>query len=339
MSSMDSPLRWGLLGTGGICKSLAEAIALVPQARLVAVGSRDAARAGAFAAAHSAHHPRLRAHGSYEALVEDPEVDVVYVGTPHNDHAASAELALRAGKAVLCEKPFTLNRPQAEAVVALARERRCFLMEAMWTRFVPAVAEVRRLIADGAIGEPLSVLAEFGFDASALPPEHRAFNPALGGGALLDLGIYPLSLASFLLGPIESVQTQAQRGATGVDVHTAFMLRHQRGGLSQGLCSLRATTPWAAQVLGTHGRIELQPPFFHAEHFTLVRAGASPLNHHMPHRGNGYAHQVVEVDRCVRAGLLESPVMPLDESLALMGWLDVMRGQVGVRYPGEQISA
>ncbi len=335
MTSSNSPLRWGLLGTGGICRSLAEAIALVPEARLVAVGSRNEARAEAFALAHAPHHPGLRAHGSYEALVQDPEIDVVYVGTPHTDHAASAELALRAGKAVLCEKPFTLNRPQAEAVVALAREKRCFLMEAMWTRFIPAITELRRLIADGAIGEPLSVLAEFGFDASALPPEHRALNPALGGGALLDLGIYPLSLASFLLGPVESVQAQAQRGATGVDLHTAFTLRHQRGGLSQGLCSLRTTTPWAAQVLGTHGRIELHPPFFHAERFTLVRAGQAPQDHHLPHLGNGYAHQVLEVDRCLRAGLTESPTMPLDESLALMGWLDAMRAQIGLRYPGE----
>lgn len=328
-------IRWGLLGTGSICKALAEALAEVPDARLAAVASRDAARAAGFAAAQGQRHPQVRAHGSYRALVEDPEVDVVYVGTPHPDHAASAALGLQAGKAVLCEKPFTLNRPQAERLVALARARRVFLMEAMWTRFVPAVAEAKRLVEAGAVGEPLSVQADFGFDCAALPETHRVLDPALGGGALLDVGIYPLSLASFLLGPIASVQAQAEIGRTGVDVHTAFQLRHANGALSQGLCSLRCTTPWRAVVLGSGGRIELEPPFFHSERLTLVRHGQAPEAMPLPHVGNGYAHQVQEVHRCLRAGLLESPAMPLDESRALMGWLDEVRRQVGVRYPTE----
>jgi len=331
----DFTVRWALLGTGAICQALADALAHVPQARLVAVGSRDAARAEAFAARNAAAHPGLRPHGRYEALVEDPAVDVVYIGTPHSDHAGSALLALQAGKAVLCEKPFTLNRAQAEAVVALAQERRCFLMEAMWTRFVPAVAEVKRLVEAGAIGAPLSVRADFGFAAEGLPPEHRALNPALGGGSLLDVGIYPLSLASFLMGPIEEAQAQAVLGPTGVDVHTVFTLRHRNGAFSQGLSSLRGATPWTAQVLGSGGYIELHTPFFHSEAFTLVRAGEAPLTQRFAHTGNGYAHQVQEVHRCLRAGWLESPVMPLAESLALMGWLDAMRAQIGLRYPGE----
>jgi predicted dehydrogenase len=332
---MTRTIGWGLLGTGGICEAMSDALALVPQARLVAVGSRSAARAQAFAAARQGAHPGLRAHASYEALVRDPQVDVVYVGTPHTDHAASARLALEAGKAVLCEKPFTLNGREAAGLAALARERGVFLMEAMWTRFVPAIAEVRRLIGAGAIGEPLSLQAEFGFDASALPPAHRALNPALGGGALLDLGIYPLSLASFLLGPLEAAEAQAQIGPTGVDLHSVFTLRHRGGALSQGLCSLRTTTPWQALVLGTEGRIELHAPFFHAERFTLARHGEAAVTHQLPHRGNGYAHQVEEVHRCWLSGARESVVMPLDESVALMGWLDAMRAQIGLRYPGE----
>jgi predicted dehydrogenase len=331
----DKPIGWGLLGTGFICQALAEALAHVPDARLVAVGSRGPERAAAFAGRHAARHPGLRAHASYAALVEDPAVDVVYVGTPHTDHAASALLALQAGKAVLCEKPFTLNRAQAEAVVARARERGCFLMEAMWTRFVPAVAEVRRRVAAGAIGEPLSLRADFGFSAAHLPASHRALDPALGGGSLLDVGIYPLSLASFLLGPIEAAWAQAQLGPTGVDLHTTFTLRHAGGALSQGLSSLRGRTPWRAEVLGSEGRIELHAPFFHAEAFTLVQGDAPAADYRLPHTGNGYAHQVLEVHRCLRQGLLESPVMPLAESLALMGWLDTMRAQVGLRYPGE----
>jgi predicted dehydrogenase len=332
---MTKTVRWGLLGTGGICEAMSDALALVPDAQLVAVGSRTPERAAAFAAAREGVHPALRPYASYEALVADPQVDVVYIGTPHTDHAASARLALKAGKAVLCEKPFTLNAREAAPLAALARERGLFLMEAMWTRFVPAIVEVRRLISTGAIGEPLSLQAEFGFDASALPPTHRVLDPALGGGALLDLGIYPLSLASFLLGPVEAADAQAQIGPTGVDVHSVFTLRHRGGALSQGLCSLRTTTPWQALVLGTEGRIELHAPFFHAERFTLTRHGEAPVAQHLPHRGNGYAHQVEEVHRCWFAGERESAVMPLDESVALMGWLDAMRAQIGLRYPGE----
>ncbi|MED5618511.1 Gfo/Idh/MocA family protein [Ideonella sp. BN130291] len=328
-------IGWGLLGTGGICSAMAQALAHVPGARLAAVGSRGLERAQAFATAHAGAHADVAVHGSYQALVDDPAVQVVYVGTPHPDHAASALLALRAGKAVLCEKPFTLNAAQAQAVVAEARARRLFLMEAMWTRFVPAVAEVARLVRSGAIGEPLSVQADFGFDASAFAPGHRVLDPQLGGGALLDVGIYPLALASFLMGPISAVQAQAQLAPTGVDVHTTFSLQHRSGALSQGLCSLRSTTPWRALVLGSAGRIELHTPFFHAERFLLVRHGDAQQEHHLPHTGNGYAHQVEEVQRCLRAGLTESPVMPLDETLALMGWMDEMRAQIGLRYPGE----
>jgi predicted dehydrogenase len=334
---MARSIGWGLLGTGAICKAMAQALALVPGARLAAVGSREPGRAQAFIVEQGPprQHDQPRAHGSYQALVDDPEVDVVYIGTPHPDHAASAALALHAGKAVLCEKPFTLNGGQAEGLVALARGRGLFLMEAMWTRFVPAIAEVRRLIDEGAIGEPLSLQADFGFACDDLPATHRVFAPALGGGGLLDVGIYPLSLAAFLLGEIEAVQAQAQLGHTGVDVHTAFMLRHARGGFSQGLCSLRCTTPWRALVLGSAGRIEIEPPFFHAERFTLARHGEPAITHELPHTGNGYAHQIEEVNRCLRAGLHESRVMPLDESLQLMRLLDAMRAQIGLRYPGE----
>jgi predicted dehydrogenase len=322
---------------------MAHALSHVPDARLAAVGSRHLARSQAFADAQRAQHPHapVRAHGSYAALVADPAVDVVYVGTPNPDHAPSVRLALAAGKAVLCEKPFTLNRAEAEGVVALARERGLFLMEAMWTRCLPAIAEAKRLVDAGAIGEPLSVLADFGF-AAPFPATHRVFDPALGGGALLDLGIYPLSLAAFLLGPVQAVQAMAQRGATGVDVHLAFQLKHAGDRVSQGLCSLRATTGCGATVLGTTGRIEIEPQFHAAQALRVWRDAAGGASApqvverlERPARGDGFVPQVEEVQRCLRAGLRESPVMPLDESVALMGWMDEMRRQVGVSYPGE----
>src|SRR4051812_2725095 len=244
-------IGWGLIGAGGISDQLARALSWVPEARLVAVGSRDVAKARAFIdAPRGDEAPRepVRAHGSYQALIDDPEVDVVYIGTPHPDHAPSMALALAAGKAVLCEKPFTVNGADAAAAVGLARRHGVFLMEAMWMRYVPAMVELKRLLDAGAIGEVVSASADFGFAAAGLPPEHRALNPRLAGGGLLDIGIYPLNFAAFVLGPIASVQAAAELGPTGVDIQTVFNLRHASGALSQGMCSLRATTPCRAAV-------------------------------------------------------------------------------------------
>ena len=336
-------IGWGLVGAGGISDQHARALSYVPEARLVAVGSRDVAKAQAFIA-----KPRgletiavpVRAHGSYQALVDDPEVDVVYIGTPHPDHVETMALALAAGKAVLCEKPFTLNRREAERAVALARRHDVFLMEAMWMRYVPAMVELKRLLAEGAIGELVSVSADFGFSAAALPASHRALSPALAGGALLDIGIYPLNLAAFVLGDIVGVQADAELGPTGVDVHTVFNMRHVGGQRSQGMSSLRSTTACRAVILGTDGVIEITPPFYAAQQLRVAR-GTRPWEEtpvevvDKPWRGNRYVHQVEEVHRCLRAGLAESPVMPLDETVALVGWMDTMRAQFGLRYPGE----
>jgi len=336
-------IGWGLLGAGIISDQLARALAHVPEARLVAVGSRDAAKAQAFIdqpRGEDAIHEPVRAHGSYQALVDDPEVDVVYIGTPHPDHIASMRLAIAAGKAVLCEKPFTLNRREAEQAVALARAKGVFLMEAMWTRYLPAMVELKRLVAEGAIGEPVSVAADFGFTTAHMPPTHRALDPVLGGGALLDIGIYPLSFASFVLGQIVGVQADAQLGPTGVDVHTVFNMRHAGGQRSQGMCSMRGPTGCNATVIGTDGRIDITPPIYAAQQLRLKRGAQAswdtpPEIIDRPWRGTRYSAQVEEVNRCLRAGLAESPVMPLDETVALVGWMDVMRAQFGLRYPGE----
>ena len=336
-------IGWGLVGAGGISDAHARALSYVPEARLVAVGSRDVAKAQAFIdkprGDESITEP-VRAHGSYQALVDDPEVDVVYIGTPHPDHAGTMALAIAAGKAVLCEKPFTLNRREAEAAVALARKHGVFLMEAMWMRYVPAMVELKRLLAEGAIGEPVSVSADFGFSAAGLPATHRALAPELAGGGLLDIGIYPLNLAAFVLGDIVGVQADAELGPTGVDVHTVFNMRHAGGQRSQGMSSLRATTPCRATILGTDGSIDITPPFYAAQQLRVSR-GTRPWEEtpveiiDQPWRGNRYVHQVEEVHRCLRAGLAESPVMPLAETVALVGWMDTMRAQFGLRYPGE----
>ncbi|GAA4878393.1 Gfo/Idh/MocA family oxidoreductase [Kitasatospora terrestris] len=327
----DRPVRWGILATGGIAAAFTEDLAAVPDARVVAVASRSEASARAFAGRHGIP----RAYGSRAELAADPEVDVVYVATPHSDHHASTALMLDAGKAVLCEKPFTLNAGQAAELVSLARKRDVLLMEAMWTYLDPAVRRITELVADGAIGEVRSVQAEFGFPGPA-DPGHRLWDPAVGGGALLDLGVYPVAFAQLLLGEPESVQAWARLTERGVDANTAVVLGHPGGATALLSCSLDAHCGQRASVQGTEGRIELDRDFFHPAGFTLHRAGREPEPYVAPARtGHGYGLEAAEVIRCLRAGESESPLVPLDTTLAVMRTLDAVRDRIGVRYPGE----
>jgi predicted dehydrogenase len=328
----NSFVRWGILGTGQIARAFAEGLRDVPDAALVAVASRTRETAQAFAGNFSVRPGAVRAHGSYEALADDPEVDAVYIATPHNLHADNALMCLHAGQAVLCEKPFTINRRQAREVIDLARHKKVFLMEAMWTRFLPAVREARRLIERGEIGQPRQVLADFGFCAE-FDPHSRLFAKELGGGALLDIGIYPLSIASYLLGPVQHAQAQAVMSETGVDTQTAFSLRHRSGALSSCLCSITAATSSRLLVSGSKGSIELQTPFYMSQALTITDNAGASRTANLPFLGNGYTHEAIEVGRCLRSGMTESPLMTLDETLDLMGWLDNLRAQCGVRYP------
>lgn len=323
---MTEPVRWGILGTGKIARAFATALQETPGAVLAAVASRNAASAQAFADQFGAG----AAFGSYESLAAAPGIDIVYIATPHPMHAANAMLLLNGGKAVLCEKPFTMNRREAEQVVALAREKQLFLMEAMWTRFMPALAEVRRIIASGEIGKVRHVSADFGFSATT-DPAHRVNNPDLGGGALLDLGIYPLSISTALLGPVKSVVAQAEMGPTGVDIQTGFLLRHEGGGVSACSCSLTANTPVELSVSGELGFVRMNTQFHRA---TTVTVNARTIE--TPYLGNGYVHEAIEAGRCLRAGLIESPGMTHDETLSLMGVLDEIRAQIGLRYPADR---
>ena len=324
---MSAPVRWGILGTGGIARAFALGLMDVSDAVLAAVGSRTQDGADAFARQHGAE----AAYGSYEALVAAPDVDIVYIGTPHPMHAENALLALGAGKAVLCEKPFAMNRREAAAVVALARERGLFLMEAMWTRFLPALAEVRRIMAAGEIGQIAHVQADFGF-AATTDPEHRVNKRELGGGALLDLGIYPLSIACALLGPVESVAAHAVMSATGVDATTAFTLKHAGGTLSVGSCSLRARSGCELIVSGSAGSIRMHRMFHLADHITVEVHGQAPRTIATPYLGNGYTHEAIAAGECLRAGWIEHPLMTHAETLGLMEILDEIRRQIGLRY-------
>ncbi|MFJ8113644.1 Gfo/Idh/MocA family protein [Streptomyces sp. NPDC096132] len=326
------PVRWGILATGAIAHTFAEDLQLIPDdAELVAVGSRSVESARRFADRHGV----ARAHGTWHALAADPDVDVVYVATPHAAHHAAAVLCLDAGKAVLCEKPLTLNLAQAQDLVGMARKRDVFLMEAMWTYLNPAVLKMQELIADGAIGEVRSVHADFSI-AVPYDPDHRLHDPGQGGGALLDLGFYVVSFAHLFLGVPSAVSAQAHLNPSGVDDNTGILLGYDSGAIAVLSCSLGTGTDQRASVNGTLGRIEIVRDFFRADGFVLHRKGREPEEFRLPTaQGNGYFREALEVARCLRAGATESPLVPLDGTLAVMATSDAARAVTGIRYPGE----
>jgi predicted dehydrogenase len=323
-------IRWGILGTGRIADVFATGLADLPDAELAAVGSRAAETAARFGDKFGIP----RRHASYAALAEDPAVQIVYVATPHTAHHPAVRLCLEAGKAVLCEKPFTINAAEAADLIELARARRLFLMEAMWTRFLPLMARVRELVAAGAIGEPRLLTADFGFRHPG-GPDHRLFNPQLGGGALLDVGVYLVSLASMLFGQSERAVGLAHLGPTGVDEQAAVVLRYPGGQLAQLTAATRTSSPQEVTLMGSVGRLRIHPLWWKPTRLTLTRPDGSEEDFEIPFVGNGYNYEAAEAMRCLRAGALESPVMPLDETLAVMRTLDEVRAGWGLRYPME----
>ena len=320
-------IRWGVVGPGRIAEKVVEDFAVVDDARVVAVASRSLDRAEDFARRHGVD----RAHGSYAELIADPDVDVLYVATPHAQHAAVARAAVLAGKALLVEKAFTATAAGARDVVDLARERGVFVMEAMWTRFQPAVVAVRELIADGAIGEVRSVQADLGVQR-AFDPADRLFALELGGGALLDLGVYVVSFAQMLLGTPDTVTATGSLFPTGVDAEAALLLGYDDGRSATLLTSLRQGLPGQARVFGTRGWIDVLPRFHHPETVVLHRDGREPETLTRPPRGAGYSHEIVEVVQCLQAGRTQSAVMPLADTLAVQEVLQQAADQLGVRH-------
>ncbi len=327
---MTQRVGWGILGTGKIAVKFADDLQHAPGAVLAAVGSRTSETAEAFGRRFRIPHR----HASYAALVNDPDVDVVYVSTPHSLHAENARLALEAGKAVLCEKPFTLNAAQAADVIALARQRQLFLMEAMWMRFLPAIVDVRRILDEGTLGEVRMLSADFGLRFT-FDPQDRLFAPALGGGALLDLGVYPVSLAHMVLGRPATIVSLATMGPTGVDDQSGIVLRYAGGQIASLHTAMGTATPTEAAITGTQGCLRLHAPFYCTDDLTLSLPGKPDRHIHHRRTGNGLHYQAVEVMRCLREARLESDVMSLAESLAVMETLDAIRAQWGLCYPGE----
>ncbi|MGW0707977.1 Gfo/Idh/MocA family protein [Streptomyces sp. NPDC002643] len=335
MANDERPVRWGILATGGIAAAFTADLVDLPDAEVVAVASRGEESAKGFAERFGIP----RAYGDWRALAEDEDVDVVYVATPHSAHRAAAGLCLEAGRHVLCEKPFTLNVREAEELVALAKERGRFLMEAMWMYCNPVVRRLAGLVRDGAIGEVRSVRADFGF-VGPVAPSHRLRDPAQGGGALLDLGVYPISLAQLLLGEPSDVTARAVLSDEGIDLQTGALLSWESGAIAAVHCSLVGDTGTTASITGSEGRIDIPDGFFTADRFVLHRPGRDPESFAAdPADGprNSFRHEAREVMRALRAGETESPLVPLDGTLAVMRTLDAVRERIGVRYPGEEL--
>ncbi len=322
-------LRWGVLGPGWISDRFVAALQAETAQQVVAVGSRSVERARAFASKWEIP----TTYNSYDGLVADPDVDVIYVATPHSHHREQALLAIAAGKHVLVEKSFTRNAAEAREIVTAAREKGVFCMEAMWTRFLPHMVALRQLINDGAVGDIISLRADHG-QFFPYKPEHRLYNPQLAGGALLDLGIYPVSFAHNILGTPSRVHAVGSQTQTGVDGQVSMIFTYDSPAHADLSTTLWSRTDASASIAGTAGRIDIDDMFYAPTSFTLRRLNGTVMQFQQP-LTHGLHFQAAEVARRVSAGEKESPLMGLDESVAIMTVLDEIRAQIGVQYPGE----
>lgn len=338
--------HFAILGLGNIARKFAEDLLLIPDAALVAVGSRSLERAQAFAADFGVEF----AAGSYEETFSGPRVDAVYIATPHVNHKELTLMCLAKGIPVICEKPMGLNLKEVEVMIAAARKAEVYLMEALWTRFLPSTLKLKELIDSGVIGEVQSVRSDFGFRAnelsSVLHPapaaepdldRNRILNPKLGGGALLDIGIYPQFLSQFLLGEPEEIHATARLSPQGVDLDTQVTCRHTGGKLSHNYSTVLGRTKTEALIIGSEASLHWHPRWHEPSSFSLLRGkDTPPENYYFDFGGaNGYRYEAEAVMADVRAGRTENALWSLDDSLALHRTLTLVRGMVGVRYPGE----
>ncbi|HZE85559.1 MAG TPA: Gfo/Idh/MocA family oxidoreductase [Puia sp.] len=322
--------KWGIIGPGKIANKFAAALGMTEGASLTAVASRDPVRAREFAEKFGA----ARSYTDYASLAADPGIDAIYIATPHGFHCEQALLCLRQGKAVLCEKPMALSHRQVVSMVGAARENNVFLMEAMWTRFLPMTTKLLELIERGQLGKIRYVRADFGFLAP-FNPEGRLFKLALGGGSLLDIGVYPLFLCMLLLGEPDLVKALGQLSPTGSDESCQALFHYKDGGIAAISSTLACQTSITAEIAGTEGRIEIPAPWYKNDRLTLHRPGEEPMLFQLEPMVNGFEYQIRETMRCLDQGLIESPSMSHEFSLMMSRVMDAIRAQVGVRYEGE----
>jgi predicted dehydrogenase len=326
------PVRWGIIGTGQIAKIFAADIPFADNAELKAVGSRNQANADAFGDRFNVPNR----YDNYQDLANDPEVDVVYVATPHPAHHDAVIMCLEAGKHVLCEKSFAMNAAEAQEMIDSAKKNNRFLMEAMWTRFRPLMYKVREIVTSGEIGDVQFLTANIGWTAR-FDPEFRLYAPELGGGGLLDAGIYPLSFASMILGKPDQVQSVATLGETNVDENAMLAMRFPSGAVASVGVTIRSSPVSLGMICGTKGTILIDHDWHRPTTFSLRKPGEEPqfFDYTLP-EGVGYQFEMNEVERCLRAGLTESDVMPLEETLWLVEIMEGVLREWGVKYPSDR---
>ncbi|WP_240415155.1 Gfo/Idh/MocA family protein [Paenibacillus periandrae] len=329
---MSTPtIKWGIAGPGNISRQFVKDLAYAEGAEVVAVAGRSLEKAESFAKEFNIP----QAYGSLEQLAEDPQVDIVYVGTLHPAHKDNTLTFLRAGKAVLCEKPFTMNAAEAAEMITYAKENRVFLMEAMWTRHLPAIHKVRQWLEEGKIGEVRLVKADFGFNIG-WKPESRLLNHALGGGTLLDAGIYPISFISMVYGtqPV-NIMSSARMGETGVDEQFSLLFEYEGKRAASLNGSVQLAMVNDAYIFGTKGHIHV-PLFLAARSAILKVTGEEPVTYEDDRKAHGFVFEAEEAMACLREGRTESKIMPLDETLAIMTTIDTIRKQWNLTYPADK---
>src|SRR5258706_4657883 len=330
---MKRVINWAILGPGKIAHKFADAFRSVPDAKLFAIASRDAARGKEFARLFKVPNT----YNSYEALVADSEVDIIYIATPHPFHYEQTLLCLNHKKAVLCEKPLTLSHRRASEMVSLARSQSTFLMEGMWSRFFPATIKTVDLIRAGVIGEIKFLRADFGFVAP-YNPEGRVFNLKLGGGAQLDVGVYPMFLALLVLGKPQKIQALAQRALTGADETTSAQFYFKNGSIAHIVSSVAADTAKQAEIIGTQGTLVMHSPWHKSQAITVTKNNGEKKTFDFPYPGIGFEFQLAHATLCMQDGLKESTLMPHELSLWMAGAADAILSQCGVVYPQNNFS-
>ncbi len=324
---MEKEIKWGILGLGKIAHTFAADIKQSKNGRIQAVASRSLQKAERFGSQYGAE----RFYASYEQLAIDPEVDIIYIATPHSLHLEHTLLCLNRGKHVLCEKPLALNSLDAEQMMAHASEKNLFLMEGIWTRFIPATLNMLDLIKSDNIGEIISIKADFGFKAD-FDPEKRLYNKKLGGGALLDIGLYPVYLSLLLKGEPGTIQAMARKSSTGADSSTYMLFDYPDGGKAILECSFEMNTPTEAFIYGTKGSIQLHSRFHHAEKITLRTYDGHEQVFEHPYQGNGYVHEIEHIHECLSRGKMESPLVPHSLSRQLSATLDRVKECIDLSY-------
>ena len=327
---MKNKIRWGIIGTGWIADKMAEALTVVEDATLAAVASRAKGKSEEFARRHGV----AASYGSYEEVAVDPDIDVIYIATPHPYHCANTLMCLRNGKAVLCEKPFAMNEREVLQMISTAREHGVFLMEAFWTRFLPSMDKVLELVASGVLGEVRHIKSDFGA-VTGFDPNHRAFNKSLGGGSLLDIGSYPVFLTLLLWGEPDQISAVPHIGSTGVDESLALTFKYGDGRIATLFSSFTVNSTVESHICGTKGRLKLNRWWHCPVPLELTKGEEQPETIQFDYVGNGYNYEAEEVVRCLRSGRKESDILPLDFSLRLIRLLDRIRKEMGLVYDAD----